>query len=349
MTPALRAITRRLGAGLLAGVALQAGAAAGPESRLLPSAAVECLVSTGGPAALPAYPEPARQIDRAGRVLVELQFSRADAPPAAVVVRGDAEFVDSVRAHVNTLRVPCLAPGGASATLRQEYLFAPDARRVATRPASDLADIEREKLLACITHQRPGSVPAYPASAQVAGLSARVPAELRFTAPDRPPEVQTFGNRYTQVLSRSVEAWATGLRMPCHQGEPVTVTHFYAFLFDDTPMPGFVASMPLRQWLGNVAGIRDERAAFDLAAMACPFRLRVTYLQPHRPNLVEQLDTYEPARVPLTRWLAAQRLDLAPRQQASVLGSDVAIEVPCGKIDLQPANPASTPPKPKEN
>jgi hypothetical protein len=311
---------------------------------LKPSPALDCLTTTPGAAGQPEYPTHAAEIDTGGRVLVELRFTEADRAPAVKVLESDGGYVDAVRTHVRNLRVPCLAEhGGKAAVLRQEYIFVPDSKRVVQRLPRDADDDARSAMLACVAHLKPGSRPSYPLAAQREELSANVPAELVFTAPDQPPKITAYVTRFTALMGDSIEEWAKGLRMPCHSGAPIDVLYSFVFRMEDDPVPGFNKPLTLRAWLSNVEGVERDPVRFDLNAMGCPFELRLMYLQPNRKNRVAEMDNHNPARRELMQWIERHRLKLAPRMLAAVLGSSATLRIPCGVVDLRPKAAADAP------
>lgn len=75
-------------------------------------------------------------------------------------------------------------------------------------------------------------------------------------------------------------------------------------------------------------------AYFDLDSMGCPFSVRVQYAQPHARSCVEELTTHHPARGPLMDWLSQVELNLSAAASMQVLGGELDVTVPCGKINL---------------
>ena len=139
---------------------------------------------------------------------------------------------------------------------------------------------------------------------------------------------------YANRLAAQVEDWVKGLRMPCHQGEPVEGYIVLVFAFKGKSF-GF-PPLTLQEWIGGTKGVSEQRLQFDTTTMGCPFVARLLYRQPNLPNAVAGVGAYNPARRPLFEWLASVELDLPGKALDSVYGDTADITVPCLKIDLKP-------------
>lgn len=340
----MNAVAGALRHGVLALLAAAcAGAAATePTTVIESSAASQCLQSADPKLAEPEYPFDEYKRAQSGRVVLALRFTAPDRAPEVEVLgsEGGEAFVGSVRRYAAALRVPCLA-AGQTAALTQEYVFQTNQERVWIRRARDAQAGRREELLACRTHTRGERSPLYPISARREGISGNVFARLRYTAPDKPPELlQVAHVREAQALGRAVRFWVPGYRLPCMvpgQDEPVEMTMMFMFRFEGDEERGFLA-LTLPQFMQRVRGIDKQRLQLDTTTMGCPFDLLLTYRRPYMPNTVSSVDDVaEPAaREPLLVWLRDAELTLQGRLLAAVYGDTADITVPCIKIDLKP-------------
>ena len=332
-------------AAVLAGLLLAAGWAMAQRTSLSPSAAVACLSPPPAARGAPEYPFDAFKAKLPGDVQVRLRFTGPGLAPRVTVLRqqGDTSFVDAVRSHVATLRLPC-HDGAEPVDLDFNFAFRPDERPLSPVPV-DPADAERQRQLQCLEHRSGRNMPSYPDAALRAGVQARVPVELRFDAPDRPPVVRLLprvggdspqGGRYqTDTLLPTLRTWAEGYRMPCLSGGPITMLQTFVFLMEGDSW-GFKPGISLRDVLPLVRNIRQQRLQFDFTQMQCPFAVRVEYLQPNLPNRVAQIDTPVAARQPFIDWLVQTQFDMPAKSLDAVYGDTLTLTVPCFKIDLNP-------------
>lgn len=330
---------------VLAGGLLAAGGAVAQPFTLQPSMAVQCLTPPAAQRGAPDYPFEAYKQGLNGRVQVRLRFTGADLAPAVTVLvqDGDDSFVDAVRAHVRGLRVPCLQ-GADPVDLLFDFVFRPDEPRLAPLPQD--ADASRlAAQMACVHNISGTNMPDYPLAALRRDVQGRVVAELRFVAPDQPPMVRlmprTGGDANdprrhdAEVFLPVLRTWTAGYRMPCLQGQPVTLVQDYTYRIDGSNF-GFRPGLSLRELLPLVQGIRSQRLRFDFSTQGCPFDVRLRYRQPNLPNAVEELGTHHPARGPFLDWLRQMQLDLPAASHDAVYGDELRFTVPCLKIDLNP-------------
>jgi hypothetical protein len=300
------------------------------------SAEQRCLQHKDGAAAVPDYPSALYHANRGGRVQVELTFDGPRSSPSARVLlhEGDKALAESVREHLRGLRVPCMPQGVAPVVLRQEYVFQRDERRVHWSRPDDARERQADRRWGCRESRSPDPIPAYPESARRAAVEGRVVSRLRFEQPDAPPRVEslTYSPR-TRELARSAERWASELRVPCLGTEPLTLTFVFEYHFGERY--GF-KEVNLLQLMAATRDIRQQRLSFDTRTMACPFELRVHYLQPHAPNAVGEPGEPVPARRPLLEWLESTQLDMPVESMEAVWGGDFKLAVPCVNIDLKP-------------
>jgi hypothetical protein len=305
-----------------------------------PAPAQRCIVTVDGASPLPEYPSLALSRRRSGRVLVELTFSDASSPPQVRVIQREGhpedvgEFVEAVRAHARHLRTPCWTPGEPPSRIEREYAFEPD--RSATFVSGELdPDAARvQRLVRCLSHETGAREPTYPRTAARDRVQGRVVLRLRFDAADRPPTVEAFARHYARPLVQRARSWATGYRLPCFDGKPVSFLRTYTFVFEGETY-GF-KPLTLLQLMRLAKGLEQERLHIDTSQMGCPFDLRFSPRQPMLPNGIAQVGGDDPRRLPLLRWLRDVQLNLNSEQLDAVFGDYVNVTVPCLTIDLKP-------------
>lgn len=324
---------------------------AAQQTTLEPSAAVLCLTPVAAERGAPEYPIVAFKHGQKGRVKVALSFTTPQTRPAVEVLlqEGDDEFVDAVKQHVRNYRVPCHDGGETPAKLVFDFVFRPDDRQVHWSPPVDADHAQREAQLACVVHESGEKVPAYPPEAVRNEIQGRVLVRLRYEAPDRPPVAEfpsrpdadagPRARRVAAVLTRPLEAWVAGYRMPCFQGKPITTTVAFIYRIEGTAY-GFKPGLTLRTLLPMVRDIRQQRLEFDFTRMGCPFDVALEYRRPGMLNRVGEVGSHDPARRPFLEWLAHVDFDMPHNALSSIYGDTTTFTVLCLKINLQPQEPA---------
>ena len=323
----MRGVAARTATALLAAAVLMLGAlvlaapARAQQVSLEPSAAVDCLSPAAAERGAPEYPFIEFKDGTAGRVKVVLSFTSPSTRPAVKVLaqEGGSSFVDAVEAHVRSFRVPCHDGSERAVRLVFDFVFRMDDRKVYPSPPVDADQAARQAQLACLVHESGHKAPEYPQAALRSELQGRVLTRLRFDAPDRSPVAEIFtyptaGAGYRQqramaLLSDQVKDWLAGYRLPCLQGEPITMSIIFVYRIEGSAS-GFKPGLSLMSLLPMVRGIRQQRLAFDTTSMACPFEVELTYRRPHLPNWVGEVGSTDPARQPLLDWLQQIELDL---------------------------------------
>lgn len=301
------------------------------------SPALRCLTPASNGERQPAYPTDALRTDLGGRVQVALDFTVAEGAPLVTVLMRDSSeyFVQAVRQHVRTWRVPCLAEAGGRARLVFDFLFRPDDRKVVWTTPDDVADEGRREMLRCVVHVSGEKGPEYHRRAQQMGVRGNVYAMLRFVAPDQPPIAELLGHRHAADLVKSSEAWVNGLRMPCLAGGDLRASWMFMYRFEGDSPFGF-RPMTLLQYMAHVKDLDKQTVEFDTRTMSCPFDLRLRYLQPQASNRVGQVGDVDPARQALIAWLESSELQLRGTTALAVYADEARITVPCVKINLKP-------------
>jgi hypothetical protein len=300
-----------------------------------PSAAQQCLTRAPGHEAPLAYPQALLARKDKGRFQVSLTFTGPTTAPWFHVVGKpavDPEFIRVVRDHVASFRVPCMAAESGPVVLTQEYVFEPnDGRKVMSTTPTDEREKQRREMAKCVRHVA-GAAPEYPEGARQLEIQGKVYVELAFRGPELPPEVRVHSASHSRLQATALKH-AQGMRMPCHPGQGHLVTDvIYEFalhggnrtLLKDASVASLV----------RAAATYPTPAYFDSNTMGCPFDLRLTYYQPHRPNLVQQLETDHPDRRAFMDWLASLRLKLDDKPNTAVLGDTMTVNVPCATLDL---------------
>ena len=327
---------RRLFA-IAAALALSALAVPAAQAQLLlsHSEALACLTPPPGKRGVPEYdPELVRRKD-GGTIKVELEFRSPNSAPT-VRVLGDNyldSLAESVRRHVQRFRVPCLPRGAEPARLVFEFVFTPeDGRPVYGLPPTDANEAAQREKMKCLTRIDDRRAPEYPAMALHEELQGHYLTRLTFSSPTAPPELTfLFGPRHGP-LRASLRQFVSGYRLPCMEGTPVDNAFEFVFKIDGGTR-SVVRDMTLLQLL-SAATRYTQPVVFDLAAMGCPFDVRMRILQPYLSNAVAQVGERQAAREPLLRWLSEMHFKIAADKLEGVIGKPFTVSVPCGKVDL---------------
>jgi len=228
--------------------------------------------------------------------------------------------------------VPCLQAKDNPVKLRQVYVFIPnDGRKVAESTPVDERSESRRTKLACITHVLKQPQPAYPDDARRIDAQGPVIVNLRFTQPDAPPDVRVLASAHN-TLRREVQAHSTGLRLPCLDGDEISLNRIYQFQIIGGERT-VLKDTKLTQLLSSARNLATP-VYFDFGTMSCPFDVRMTYTQPYLSNAVGELETSLPARRPFLDWLSRLTLNLDEKTNLRIIGQQMNISVPCGTLDL---------------
>lgn len=318
-----------LAASLILGL-LPSGAQAS-ELTLATSPALACLTLTPGKSDQLEYPENLFQSKDGGTVPVELRFNGPDTAPEVRITDdgGWGELRSAVTAHVKRFRLPCMHKDDKQVILRQSYVFIPnDGRKVMSSGFEDAADKERRAQLACISHIDAMTKPIYPYTATQGNFLLN----LRFEAPDQSPSLEWLAASNSPILRGALTQYAQGLRMPCLKNGPVTAQKLFKFQIEDGSR-ALIRDMTLVAFLRAASDI-PKPVYFDFDRMSCPFDLRINYYRPFKNNHIAEIETSNPARLPLIKWLSKMTLQLNEKLSLDVLGDEFTVTVPCGQLDL---------------
>lgn len=328
----IKALAAALALGLLA-TGVQAS-----ELTLTTSPALACLTMTPGQPGTSdqvEYPENLFQNKDGGTVPVELSFSGPDAAPEVKFsdVYVWSELRSAVTAHVKRFRLPCMQPDDKPVILRQSYVFIPnDGRKVMSSGFEDAADHGRRAQLSCISHIDALTQPIYPKAAARSAAQGNFLLKLHFETPDQAPALEWLAASKNSILRAAVAQYAQGLRMPCLKNGPITVQRLFKFKIEDGART-LIRDMSLVAFLRAASEIQKP-VYFDFERMTCPFDLRINYFRPFANNRIAEIETSNPTRLPLIKWLSKMTLQLNEKLSLDVLGDTFTVTVPCGQLDL---------------
>lgn len=326
-----------LTAGLVLGTAAWAEEAPLTQAQ---QAALACMTPDAAGRAALKFPRQPLAYEDGGTVSVELTFTAPDRPPEVEVLPqspGQAVWnvlVSTVERHVRKFRVPCLAPGAASVTVRQDFVFSMEGDRGSLSDEDwmgETADHDTKRWKKCLKHIDPKAALEYSDQDRRQERQDNIWLKLHFNAPDRPPEIEELASLGTPLVRKTV-TYVQGFRLPClPEGERATLVHNYRY-----KMLGgdrlFLNDLGLVAFLSQVKDLPP--AQFKLDEMGCPFDVRLYYRMPTQPNLVRELGIVDERRKPLMNWLAGLTLKLSKTNNTKVLGENLKISIPCGSVDL---------------
>jgi hypothetical protein len=310
----------------------------GQQPWLGPSPYLSCLTRAPGAPPTPEYPAPLLKGKVEAGINIELEFWAPDAAPVVRVAKDSPydDFDDSIKNYARHFRLPCLAAGAKPVILTQRYHFNPTDGRKIMPPITEDAGLPGRQVEAdCYTHIFKGSRPEPPKPGR--GIRDRdegkVLARLTFHSPTAAPQIKFLAEIGGPSYRRSVEPYAKGLRVPCLKQElgPLVIDIFFMFMLEGEGKKVF-RDMTLKDLLGITKDPQPISADFN--TMACPFDIRLTYLQPHVQNRVQEIETTNPARKPILEWLRNWRMNGAPDLQDALFADKFNLTIPCGRIEL---------------
>lgn len=315
------------------------GGLAHGQSDATPPSAAQSLSCLQRPTTTLSYPERHRFDRSHGSMRLRLHFDEPNSAPRVEVLANTArqDMQDRVYRYVAGYRLPCLKPTDGRVSAVQEFDFSNSSLEPLPVPESPT-----RRLPFCIVQPRKDMQAPHTLSREV----AHVVASAVFSGPgEQPPEVKLLHTTGNRALEEAVIERVRSYRMPCRTGgeEPQVMRQQFTFV----PV-GYRRAVlkqetfPLARFLGMTQGAQQLKAHFDFTTMNCPFKVDYMAYGPSLPNEVRALDRLDPNRVPFLRWLEERHLAFSSEEQANDLfGERIQIEVPCGKLDLDPDRPAT--------
>lgn len=318
---------------LLACAALAQAAEAQTEVRVQSEAqSLACLVKPADP---PRFPERNRADRGFGGMRVLLTFSKPDVAPEVQVLVNTAreDMQDEMHRYVRQYRLPCLSPQDGPVQAVQEFSFTNTDREAVPLPPARRKDGPPF----CLVMPR----------RDMEGWSGIGPQEVEhvvvaatFTGDgQQPPEVKIIHSTGSARAEAAVLARLAEYRMPCRtgregpQGFQQQFSHApaghrrYAFKRE---------AFGLTEFLSLTREPLKLKALYDFNTMGCPFKVSYKVYGGAVPNEAGVKGPRDPNRLPFLKWLAGLQLSFKDDRQANDLfGSELQIDVPCGKLDLQ--------------
>lgn len=268
--------------------------------------------------------------DNAGFVRVKLRFTAADAPPRIEWLqdRADPDMLRLARRYLEGYRLPCLQTTDEPVEALQEFSF----HRWGHEPPVPLRGEPRR--LKAVLPAQPFELGTFDTFRPGKAL-----VELSFLPDREEPEVRFVFSGIHTDMERRIAAYVKQYRLDPEAQRPAAARQ--TFVFTDVYTRGTQYrlrkdSYTLIEFLRLTRNLREQRVDLDLDRMACPFAVRVNLRQPYEANGVFQLETRDDARVPLLDWLARLQMRYADEaQQKDLYGTDVRVEIPCGRLDLR--------------
>ena len=318
--------------GLLSGSGM--AACAQTTSDVTPLSAARSLSCLVRQEKLPVYPSQLQAKRVGGFMRVQLHFSRPDEAPRVDVLVNTAppELQERAFSYLAGYRLPCLSLADGIVKAVQEFSF----------NSSDLEPLpmaeERSQPFCVVMPREPiEPPPPWPGDHDV----VHVVAVATFSGDGKQaPEVKfihsTASARFESVVRERLALY----RMPCRLGSEPPQAMQQLFSFSPAGVRRYTLKrevFALGEFLGMTADIANVSAAFDFGTMNCPFKVNYTSYGPSLPNEVHA-GKRDPNRSTFLTWLSERQLAFQNAKQANELfGETVQIQVPCGKLDLQPA------------
>ncbi|MBA4340810.1 MAG: hypothetical protein C0423_01510 [Methylibium sp.] len=309
-----------------------------PVAQLSPAQSLSCLQR---PERLPKFPDgrSGRTSQSAGFVRVMMHFQAPDQAPRIELMANTASeaMQDQVFSYLSWYRLPCLQPGDGVVKAVQEFSFRAspsDPAAVAPEPGP------AANAKSCLVMPRKSLSPW-----SMGHDLSHVLVQGRFAGgPDAEPEVKLLYSNAAPSLQNLVQAYVAQYRMPCRADADKAYEFEQQFTFKPEPSVrpvAFTKPLALDAVLALLENQQGLDAFFDLDTMACPFTLRYQVRQPKLPNQVTQAGKPEASRLPLIKWLEAQRLAITDERLLNqMFGSTLEIKVGCGPVDLRPTSAA---------
>ncbi|MGM9516342.1 hypothetical protein ACS5PK_18980 [Roseateles sp. DB2] len=333
----IKAKTGRLLAAFVISAAL--GGAAQAQTDSTPPSAAQSLSCLRLPSAALSYPAKHRFDRSHGLMRLRLHFEKPDAAPRVEVLANTAreDMQDRVYRYVDDYRLPCLRPEDGTVSAVQEFNFSNSAMEELPVP-----ETPQRRLPFCLVMPREDMRAPMSLSQQVQHVVA---SALFSGTGDQPPEVKILHSTGDRRIEEAVIERVQSYRLPCRTGQQEPQVMRQQFTFVPAGHRRFVLkqdAFSLVDFLSMTQGAQQLKAFFDFDTMNCPFKVNYTMYSPALPNEVAVGGKRDPNRIPFLRWLRERQLAFSSERQANELfGQKVQIQVPCGRLDLQPDTAAA--------
>jgi hypothetical protein len=276
------------------------------------------------------------ELHNAGVLRLQLKFVAADKPPRVEVLhsQGDADMERIAKRYVEGYRLPCLHAKDHPVEVVQEFSFHRWGTEAPVHVAGEakLAKVQTPTSQHLLTSDRVFE----PGKALV---------EFSFVEGREEPEVRLIFAGVNRGMQRNLESHVRQYRLDADVPRPFTARQQFNFVSYDTKGTKYRLSQDefkLIDFLRMTTNVREHLVDIDLDSMACPFAVRVNLRQPYEPNGVFELETQDPNRAYLLNWLSKLQLRFSSEaQQQDLYGSDMRIQIPCGRLNLMPKPAAS--------
>lgn len=273
------------------------------------------------------------------RVLIESVDTKSEPKVTVAFNSGDQAFADAVVAVARELRFACVKGGASPPRFQQEVQFVGGEtprvvegliRPVDVRSAADPAS-------GCFKSAE--GLPRMPQTL-FTGTNIRrdtpnqeqavVIVAMTFAGPDVAPEASILFSRGDKSLEAIALAYVAEHRWPCMKaGDPPLEAAQVFTHFKEEPNKG-----TLRQFLGAVDRITEQKVRFDFTTMGCPFSFRMTYLRPFLKNSVSEVGEPKAFRADFLAWLEQVSFKPELNPDNKLVGRDYEVSVPCLVLDL---------------
>lgn len=306
-------------------------------SPVLESAVTEwlkCLSPQAAKLEAPAYPGDALKINAGAVVKARIKFRNASDAPAIDVYYnsgGLQSFEQAVRDRVVNYRLPCMPEGAAAVEVVQTFTFSSHDLRHATR-----GEVEEEPgATACRFVAGTDQLPFYPRSRSMGTDRGVVVVSMTFNAPEQPPSTKIVYRNGANAFAQAAVNRVAQYRLDCTGGPytPLTALQTFRFVMEGSERFG-LQNLALKQFVGALRDVEQQRVRFDLNALGCPFDVRFSLYRPHADNEVDEVGKHVPARKPFVQWLRSVELKIPREAYDDVVGQPINVSVPCGELDL---------------
>lgn len=325
---------RLVAALFISAFAALAGSAQAQSDHTPPSAAqsLSCLKQ---PSSTLSYPEKHRFDRIHGFMRLRLHFEKADASPRVEVLANTAreDMQDRVYRYVADYRLPCLKAEDGTVSAVQEFDFSNSSMEALPVP-----ETPQRRLPFCVVMPRKDMDRIMTLSRNV----EHVVLAATFTGDgEQAPEVKVLHSTGDRAVEQDAIERVKTYRMPCRTGKEEPQVMQQRFTMVPAGHRRYVLKQEafnLVEFLSMTQGAQQLKANFDFGTMNCPFKVNFTLYGPALPNEVHAGGKRDPNRAPFLKWLSERQIAFGSDKQANELfGQTLQIQVPCGRLDLDPA------------